>query len=129
MLRLISAHAGDVEQLPSLLIIGQTLSILAIRWARSYSRQDHYISRKLMENTVSAADANRQFSRLLHAVRAGGSYIVTSHGKPVAKIVPAGAPARAAAGAHQALLARLEQQPVVDAGSWTRDELYESDAE
>jgi prevent-host-death family protein len=82
-----------------------------------------------VENIISAADANRHFSHLLRAVRAGGSYIVTSHGRAVARIVPADALAKAAAGSHQALLARLEQQPVVDIGSWTRDELYESDVQ
>jgi prevent-host-death family protein len=41
-----------------------------------------------MEKPVSAADANRKFSKLLRAVREGQSYVVTSHGKAVAKIVP-----------------------------------------
>ncbi|TIW24167.1 MAG: type II toxin-antitoxin system Phd/YefM family antitoxin [Mesorhizobium sp.] len=78
-----------------------------------------------MDEAVSAADANRRFSHILREVREGQSYVVTSHGRPVARIVPAdkheGAPARAA------LLSRLERQPVVQAGHWTRDELYEND--
>jgi len=41
-----------------------------------------------MEKTVSAADANRRFSQLLREVRQGSSYVVTSHGRPVARIVP-----------------------------------------
>ncbi|EQD47686.1 prevent-host-death family protein, partial [mine drainage metagenome] len=45
-----------------------------------------------MEKAVSAADANRRFSQLLHDVRQGRSYIVTSHGRPVAKISPADEP-------------------------------------
>jgi prevent-host-death family protein len=76
-----------------------------------------------MEEAVSAADANRKFSLLLRRVREGRSYVVTSHGKPVARIVPVGLHENA--GAHAALLARLEQQPVASAGPWTRDELYE----
>lgn len=40
-----------------------------------------------MEEAVSAADANRQFSLLLRRVREGHSYVVTSHGKPVARLV------------------------------------------
>ena len=79
-----------------------------------------------MDEAVSAADANRKFSLLLRGVREGRSYVVTSHGKPVARIVPVG-PNKAAAGARAALLARLEKQPVVMAGPWTRDELYEDD--
>ena len=41
-----------------------------------------------MEKAVSAADANRKFSKLLGAVRQGQSYIVTAHGKAVARIIP-----------------------------------------
>jgi hypothetical protein len=32
-----------------------------------------------------------------------------------------------ATGARSALLSRLEKQPVIDAGRWRRDELYEDD--
>jgi prevent-host-death family protein len=81
-----------------------------------------------MEKAISAADANRNFSQLLHGVRKGHSYIVTSHGKPVAKIVPMAERDKIAAGTRSMLLARLRSQRVVDAGRWTRDELYE-DAE
>ena len=78
-----------------------------------------------MEKAISAADANRKFSRLLHSVRQGHSFVVTSHGKPVAKIVPVGERDPVKEGAHTALLARLRSQPVVKTGRWTRDELYE----
>ena len=37
---------------------------------------------------MSAADANRNFSALLRQVREGQSCVITSHGKPVAKLVP-----------------------------------------
>ena len=80
-----------------------------------------------MEETVSAADANRKFSHLLRGVRDGHSYVVTSHGTPVARIVPAGRNESVATGTRAALLSRLEKQPVTDAGRWTRDDLYEDD--
>ena len=80
-----------------------------------------------MEETVSAADANRRFSLLLRGVREGRSYVVTSHGRPVARLIPADKHDNVAAGARATLLSRLEQQPVVNAGRWTRDELYEDD--
>jgi prevent-host-death family protein len=57
-----------------------------------------------MEKTVSAADANRKFSELLRGVRQGRSYIVTSHGKPVAKLIPADSDSSQAQAAHAALL-------------------------
>ncbi len=39
---------------------------------------------------VSATEANRQFSRLLRSVEAGGRVTITKDGKPVAVLVPAG---------------------------------------
>jgi prevent-host-death family protein len=80
-----------------------------------------------MDEAVSAADANRKFSRILRSVREGHSYVVTSHGRPVARIVPAGGHENVASGARSALLARLEKQAVVNVGRWTRDELYEDE--
>ena len=79
-----------------------------------------------MEDTISAADANRRFSSLLRRVREGRSVVVTSHGKPVAKIVPIGEhDDRTAQGARAALFTRLRAEPVLNVGPWTRDELYE----
>jgi prevent-host-death family protein len=80
-----------------------------------------------MEEAISAADANRKFSLLLRGVREGRSYVVTSHGKPVARLTPVGRHEDVAASARTALLSRLEKQPFVRAKRWTRDELYEDD--
>jgi prevent-host-death family protein len=78
-----------------------------------------------MEKMVSAADANRNFSQLLHGVRRGRIYVVTSHGKPVAKLSPIDDAGEAGASARADLLARLRSQTVMLIGPWTRDELYE----
>ena len=82
-----------------------------------------------IEETVSAAEANRSFSRLLRGVREGRSYVVTAHGRPIARLVPAtGAEAeerRVREAALRVLLERVSKQRVVDIGKWTRDELYE----
>ena len=82
-----------------------------------------------IEETVSAAEANRSFSRLLRGVRAGRRYVVTSHGKPIARLVPAtegdAAERRIREAALRVLLDRVAKQPVIDIGRWTRDELYE----
>ena len=80
-----------------------------------------------MEEAVSAADANRRFSLLLRGVREGRSYVVTSHGKPVARLIPAGKHEDVVASVRETFLARLEKRPVIQAGRWTRDELYEDD--
>ena len=84
-----------------------------------------------MEKTVSAADANRKFSDLLRGVRKGQSYVVTSHGRPVAKLIPATTDGGNAAATRSALLARLKSQPAAQEDKprkrWTRDELYEDE--
>jgi prevent-host-death family protein len=74
---------------------------------------------------VSAADANRRFSELLRQVRRGRSFVVTSHGKPVARLVPVDEGDQVSARARGLLLDRLQAQPVIDIGPWNRDELYE----
>jgi prevent-host-death family protein len=82
-----------------------------------------------MSETISAADANRQFSKVLRAVEAGETFTVTSHGRPVARICPISEDAAEVQARRNAawdrILERLEEQPAVNAGKWTRDELYE----
>ena len=80
-----------------------------------------------MEKNISAAEANRKFSQLLQGVRKGQSYVVTSHGKPVAKISPIDENENMKAKAWETLLDRLRRQPAVKASRWTRDELYEDE--
>ena len=91
-----------------------------------YSSECHYIMAAIMDKTVSAADANRRFSELLRTVQKGRSVVVTSHGKPVARITPVVGDDRAAEAARSALFARLKREPVVKSGRWTRDEMYDS---
>ena len=80
-----------------------------------------------MSAAVSAADANREFSKLLRRVRDGETVTITSHGRPVAKLVPAGADDRVRVAAWQALMKRLKTQrrrrrvPL----DWTREDLYD----
>jgi len=78
-----------------------------------------------MKRAISAAEANREFSTLLRRVRHGHSYVVTSHGRPVASIVPVAAGERVATSARTTLFARLKAAPALAIGKWTRDDLYE----
>ena len=78
-----------------------------------------------MEKAVSAAVANRKFFQLLQGVRRGCSYVVKSHGKPVARIIPVDENQKIDVKARASLLARLRRESVTQAASWTRDELYE----
>lgn len=81
-----------------------------------------------MSHAISAANANREFSALLRKVRRGHQYVVTSHGRPVARIVPFATGAEIATTARQTLFKRLQSAPARSIGRWTRDELYEDEA-
>lgn len=78
---------------------------------------------RVAERAISAAEANRKFSQLLREVKEGRSYVITSHGRPVARIEPV--KEKRDGRAKAALLAHLRAQPVQDIGRWTRDELYD----
>src|SRR5690606_6848968 len=80
-----------------------------------------------MDEVISAAEANRRFSHLLRGVREGRSYVVTSHGKPIARIGPPVESSESRRTARERLFARLESQPVQTGVRWTREELYEDD--
>ncbi len=78
-----------------------------------------------MDKSVSAVEANRHFSQILRSVREGDSFVVTAHGRPVARIVPVQPEDQGRAAAFDRLMSRLQSQPVTDIGRWTRDELYD----
>lgn len=77
--------------------------------------------------TVTASEANRQFSAVLRAVTQGERVTVTSRGKAVATIEPIrgqGEAARAGA-AKRRLFERLAQVRAAGSRRWTRDDLYD----
>ena len=80
-----------------------------------------------MKRAISAADANREFSALLRGVRKGHSYVVTSHGRPVARIVPVTSGEEIGNAARATLFKRLKEAPALALSRWTRDELYEDE--
>jgi len=73
--------------------------------------------------TVTATDANRNFSGLLRDVASGESILIVSRGAPVAKISPVDVKNTAMA-AKEALLSRLSGQQATGRRDWTRNELY-----
>jgi prevent-host-death family protein len=79
-----------------------------------------------IEKVISAADAKRRFPELLRTVKKGQSVIVTSHGKPVAKISPVVADEAVAAVDPSALLVRLRKERPIIVGRWTRGDLYDN---
>lgn len=77
---------------------------------------------------ITATEANRLFSKLLSEVRKGEEFVVTSHGKPIARVSPAGQQEAKRAASRAKLIARLRRQKPLNAPvTWTRDELYERD--
>jgi prevent-host-death family protein len=78
--------------------------------------------------TITAAEANRQFSSVLRTVAQGETVLITSRGKPVATIAPAHLDATLAARevARQEFLEHLRNVRMTDVPrDWTRDDLYE----
>jgi prevent-host-death family protein len=96
--------------------------MIAFRAALLYSSEYNY-----METLISAAEANRRFSEVLRTVKKGRDIVVTSHGRPVAKIVPITEEKRVTDAARTALFSRLKKQKPANIGIWKRDELYEDE--
>jgi prevent-host-death family protein len=83
-----------------------------------------------MERSVTAREANQQFSRILRDVEAGAEILVTRRGRPVARIVPA-QPSRERRltpeqeAALERTRQRLEKGWDLGGGKFNRDELYD----
>ena len=75
--------------------------------------------------SVTAAEANRQFSRMLREVSQGESFTVISRGTPVATLSAAPTATLERGAAKSSLLARLRTQEASGQRDWNRDELYE----
>lgn len=75
--------------------------------------------------TISAAEANRQFSRLLRSAMGGDEVLILSRGRPVARVVPAHDSPQRRQRARAALFRRLKVQKPVGTRRWSRDELYQ----
>lgn len=89
------------------------------------SGSHYYVS---MERSITATDANREFSRLLNEVAGGETYVVTTRGKPMIKMVPIdGAEADRVERNRKLrlLLDELAERPVQNLGRVTRDDGYE----
>ena len=82
-----------------------------------------------MSETITATEANREFSRILREVRDGKTYVITSHGQPVARLAPTAEDELAREEARRQLFERLRSQPPRTVEPWTRDELYEDEEE
>ncbi|MBX3484101.1 type II toxin-antitoxin system Phd/YefM family antitoxin [Phenylobacterium sp.] len=77
-----------------------------------------------MKRTISAGDANQRFSELLRAVQEGESFVVTSRGRPVAKVTPVDDLDRQRP-AIDTLLDFVAGLPRRRLQAWRRESLYE----
>ncbi len=81
-----------------------------------------------MERSITATEANREFSRVLNEVANGEIYVVTARGKPVAKMVPVSeeeADREARKKRLNDYLEQISRRPVSNLGRVTRDDGYE----
>ncbi len=78
-----------------------------------------------MEKTITAAEADREFCRVLREVREGESYLVTEDGRPVARIEPAANAGAGREAAKRRLLEHLRAQPTLNLGRFSRDDAYD----
>ncbi len=76
-----------------------------------------------MDRAITASDANQHFSEMLRDVQRGEAFVVTSRGRPVARVVPVDTVTRKADVYN--LLLFLDGLPRRSAGAWSRDDLYE----
>ena len=81
-----------------------------------------------MERTITATEANREFSRVFNEVANGETYVVTARGKPAIRMVPVSAEEADREARKQRLKAYLKEiagRPVSNLGRVTRDDGYE----
>jgi prevent-host-death family protein len=74
--------------------------------------------------TITAANANREFSNLLREVRKGEEITILSRGTPVARITSINSAALQKKAMKDLLVSRLKVQDVTGSRNWTREELY-----
>lgn len=75
--------------------------------------------------TITAAEANRRFSKLLREVAKGEVITILSRGTPVAKVTSANAEALGKNAMKNILLSRLKAQSATGSRNWIRSELYD----
>jgi prevent-host-death family protein len=79
--------------------------------------------------TVSAREANQQFSKILEEAVKGQEIVITRRGVPVAKVIPiTKEEAAERERQRQEIIEWLRAGPIsAEAPKWTRDELYDRD--
>ena len=82
----------------------------------------------MMNRRGSTTEVEQNLTSILHHIEEGETFVVTSDGKEVARIVPAEAfdvDSEKAKQARKELFERLQNTNAIDIGPWTRAELYQ----
>lgn len=77
-----------------------------------------------MSTVIAAFDAKQKLSELLNRAASGEEFVITRHGKAMAKLAPPNEQTSREA-ARATLLDLLKKQPALDLGRIGRDEAYE----
>ena len=88
----------------------------------------HAIERVSPMRTVSLMTAYQKFSRLVRAIERGRGFVITRHGRPIAKLAPRGAGKSADpewTAAHRRMMARLSEGASLGGLRIERDELHD----
>jgi prevent-host-death family protein len=75
-----------------------------------------------MTHTITASQANQEFSKLLRQVQQGEDFVVMSRGRAVARVIP-----YTETKSHDGMsrmLKKLEQLPNRREDNWSRNDLY-----
>ena len=80
-----------------------------------------------MLKSITSTEANRRFSEISRRIRAGDTYIVTSHGEPIIRMERVDRDMLNREAARQELFERLDKQEGVKIVTWSRDELYDDE--
>jgi prevent-host-death family protein len=84
-----------------------------------------------MMATISATEANREFSKLLRRANAGETITITSHGRPYALLAPPGGAVASVdetkrlVEAQRRLVEHLDRQTYLRLGRFQRDWAYD----
>lgn len=82
-----------------------------------------------MPKTISSTEANRHFAEVLRQIDEGETFIVTSHGRPRIRMERVSEDVLEREAATERFLTHFEMQPGHPITPWTRDELYDDEAD
>lgn len=83
-----------------------------------------------MEKTITAREANQRFARVLREAEEGRAFVVTRHGRPVARITPVEQPGKRVLPPEKQrvldrMIKRMRRGWKLNIGKFDRDSIYD----